>query len=422
LATISGIGGSPVAALTTGPAPAAIGVIEVSGPGALAAAAACFRRVGGACGPDSRPGELCPLAPRPAPAAPFPPGAFVLGTLHDDNRPLDEAFLVYRPPGESWTGEELVELQCHGGPVLLDAVLDALEKRGVRRGTAADLADRAVRNGKIDRIQAEALACLAKARTPLAARVFMDQFNGCLSQFLRDVLASPPGHIAEKLVPLLATAPFGLALSRPPTVVLAGPPNAGKSSLFNASVGADRAIVHDAPGTTRDPVDDLIAPGGIPIRLVDTAGVVGGVCDPDSQAVDPLPLAAAAESATLRALASAAAILWVVDATQPVPETVRSLAASIKIPSAWVYNKMDLLQPGTRNPEPGTTPAYYVSALTVHGVPELISALPILAGLGHVPPPGSPVVFTTRQRDALESARRALPDAARARACLAALP
>jgi tRNA U34 5-carboxymethylaminomethyl modifying GTPase MnmE/TrmE len=428
------MGGPLLAAVTTGPASAAIGVIEVTGPGALDALRPAFR-------------------PRSADAR-FAPGTLTLGTLHDDGRLLDEAFLVFRPAAESWTGEELVELQCHGGPVVLDAVLEALEKRGARRGTAADLAARAVRNGKIDAIQAEALACLANARTPLAARVFLDQWNGRLSQILRELLALPPGQLAENLGSLLATVPFGLALSNPPTVVLAGPPNAGKSTLFNAILGADRAIVHETPGTTRDPVDDVVAQGGIPIRLVDTAGVCGRGLSADTRVVpdgggqprlagrgcpvspsdnpgegetgqtpptDNPDLPAAAESATLRALAGADAVLWVVDATQPIPDALQSLAATHAFPSAWVFNKADLLQPGTGNREPGTAPAYCVSALTGQGVPELSSALPGLIGLTNAPPPGAPCVFTERQRDALEAARRALPDSPRGRILLSGL-
>ncbi len=429
---------APLAAITTGPAPAAIGVIEVSGPGALAAATACFRakreddiRATTRVAPRGA-GRACPpklqQERRRVPARMFLPGSPVLGTLHDDGHPLDEAFLVYVPPSDSWTGEDLVELHCHGGPVVLDAVLEALEKRGVRRGTPADLASRAVRNGKMDRIQAEALACLANARTPLAARVYLDQLNGRLSQFLRELLELPPGQLAEKLDSLLATASLGLALSNPPRVVLAGPPNAGKSTLFNALAGADRAIVHETPGTTRDPVDALIAPAGIPIRLVDTAGVEGRPLWPPGRCSDPprpppvgdgFDPTAAAEAATLDALDQADAVLWVVDTTQPVPDALRSLAASTRLPSAWVFNKCDLLQAGS--PEPGAAPAHAVSALTGQGVPELSAALPALAGLAAVPSPGAPCVFTVRQRDALEAARRALPDLDRARQAVSAL-
>jgi len=484
---------SPLAAVTTGRAPAAIGVIEVSGPGALAAAGACFSRVGGVCPPTSEP--FSPAADNPdLPAAPFPPGTTTLGTLHDGGSPLDEALLVYLPPSQSWTGEELVELHCHGGPVLLDAVLEALERRGVRRGTLADLAARAVRNDRMDPVQAEALEALAPARTPLAAWVYLDQWNGRLSRDLRDLLDSPPDRFAEKLDSLLVTASFGLALSHPPRVVLAGPPNAGKSTLFNALVGADRSIVHETPGTTRDPVDALIAPDGIPIRLVDTAGVgdAGGVgpasvpidsilgfggagpttCEPpggrglsaEARAVprdggqprscapslpanrgcppptgttppcggqtpptdNPAPLAAAAQAAALRALASADAVLWVVDATRPVPDAFAPLAAGTQGPSAWILNKIDLLpndDPALPLPleRPGQAPVLRVSARTGRGIPELAATLPALAGLVSVPPPGAPCVFTARQRDALKTARLALPDLARARQAVSTL-
>jgi tRNA U34 5-carboxymethylaminomethyl modifying GTPase MnmE/TrmE len=360
----------------------------------------------------------------------------------------------------------------------------------------------------MDAIQAEALEALARARTPLAARVYLDQLNGRLSQILRKLLTLPPDQLAENLDLLLSTASFGLALSSPPSIVLVGPPNAGKSTLFNALVGADRAITHHEPGTTRDPVDDLIAPGGIPVRLVDTAGIDGGetpgrgwnpaphdiahegrpstvartspeteerpslsreslptpsgdesrdTAAPDANArpaspgrgglprrsaereggtpAPPDPITSAAHDAASRALANADAVLWIVDATQPVPDALQSLAASHPAPAAWVFNKCDLLESGipnpeseireaesgTRNPEPGTTPTYAVSALTGRGVPELASALPALADLAAVPPPGAPCVFTARQRDTLATIRAALPDTSRAQQILSGL-
>lgn len=387
----------PLAAVVTGPGPGAIGVIEVHGPGALAAVAALFRPHGAGADLGS--------------------GALVYGTLADDRGPIDEVLVCVRPGAASWTGEPVVEVHGHGSPAALEAALEALERRGVRRAAPRDLLERASATGRLGRIRLEALEALARARTLPAARAFLDQLHGALAGAVRELLTpeADPAALGRRLDDLLATARFGLALSAPPHVVLAGAANAGKSTLFNALVGADRAIVHPSPGTTRDPVDEVIAPEGIPLRLVDTAGLRGGGA-PAAGSVEAASLAATAEAA-----GSADLVLVVVDAAGPTPPEVRAFAEALRRPSAWVFNKIDLLPAGARPhaaPD-GSRHLFFVSAREAWGVAELARALPALAGMPPAPAPGSACVFTARQRDALAAARAALPDAARARERLA---
>jgi len=186
------------------------------------------------------------------------------GVLRDGGEGLDEV-MARRVRG--FSAEETVEITCHGGPAVVERILSALESGGASRGDPAALLERGVETGQLDRLRAEAWSLLPRAATELAARVLHDQAEGALSAAVA-AMSSP--RDAERL---LSTAPLGLALASPRRVVLAGSPNVGKSTLFNALVREDRALVSPTPGTTRDPVRERIAIDQIPVELVDTAGV-----------------------------------------------------------------------------------------------------------------------------------------------------
>jgi tRNA modification GTPase len=186
------------------------------------------------------------------------------GKLMQGSEVLDEV-MVRLAPG--FTGEETVEVTCHGGPAPVKRVMSALCAAGARRAEPEELLERGVETGHLDRPRAEAYGLLPGARTELAARMLLDQAEGALSRAV-GALESPAD--AERL---LRTCALGLALASPPRVVIAGSPNAGKSTLFNALLQADRALVSPEPGTTRDPVREVIAIEQVPVELVDTAGL-----------------------------------------------------------------------------------------------------------------------------------------------------
>ena len=270
----------PIAALATPPGRSALAVIRLSGDNAFAIAA----KVVEGFGTDR---------PRVSRLARFQAG---------DGKPIDEGLYTVFPGPASYTGEDLVELTCHGGLLTPAAVLASLFAAGARQATPGEFTRRAVLNGKLDLIQAEAVGDLVDATAPNQARAALDQLDGALSkrvEHLREALLElqallsydvdfpeedegpvSPERIAGALADataiterMLRTAPAGQRLREGALVVIAGRPNAGKSSLFNALLGTSRTLVSETPGTTRDTVEAFTEFDGWPIRLADTAGI-----------------------------------------------------------------------------------------------------------------------------------------------------
>ncbi len=321
-----------VALIATPPGPGGIAVIQVIGPGAPAAA----RRAG--------------IRLSPAPAW---------------SRLDDDVLACQRPASSTPWKLPTVEISCHGGVAAPRALLARL---GVPETTRTAVYDDAVKRRALDRTRAEAWLLLPEARTWRAAAMLLEQANGALARAVRRMK-----HPADARR-LLETARAGRALVDPPTVVLAGRANAGKSTLLNALAGRDRALVSPQPGTTRDPVAETVAFDGFPVRLVDTAGF--------AESDDALDRAS--QKLAREASDGAALTLWVRDAREPSrPEGGLGVAA-----------KMDL---------PGVRPARReipISAITGRGLDRLRRA--ILRDLGIGPLKGA-AVFTARQEALLQA-------------------
>jgi len=350
-----------LAVLISPPGKGALAVIHLSGPGAVSAAAKFL-------------GSIPTDAPR----------------LY--RTPADE-LMARVVPGMS--GEETVEITCHGGAAVVDRILESLTQAGALRAEPSELLERGVDTGALDRIRAEAWMLLPRAATELAALVLQDQAQGALSAAV-ETLSSP--RDAERL---LLTAPLGTALAVPRHVVLAGSPNVGKSTLFNALVREYRALVSPVAGTTRDPVRELIAVEQVPIELVDTAGV-----DAPRDLLEQLSI-----ERTHRALKEADVVLFVFDAEVGAlgPE-LRFLEALGHRRTILLVNKIDA---GNKKPLLEALP---VSAKTGQGLDDLRRRL--LRSLGIVPrhAAGQAVVFTPRQERILSRAASGAlaPEAARA--------
>ncbi len=279
-----------IAAIATPPGRGGIGVVRVSGPATQAIARALL-------------GKL--PTPRLATFARFRAGG---GT------PIDEGLALYFPAPHSYTGENVLELHGHGGPVVLDMLLARTLSLGARQARPGEFTERAFLNGKLDLAQAEAVADLIDAGSQTAARAALRSLDGEFSrrvQALTEQLIQLRLHIEatidfpeeeidflsdEKvgngiaalengLGELLASAQQGQLLHDGMVVVLAGPPNAGKSSLLNALSATDAAIVSDVPGTTRDVLREFIQLDGMPLHVVDTAGLRAARDDVEAEGV-----------------------------------------------------------------------------------------------------------------------------------------
>jgi tRNA modification GTPase len=278
-----------IAALATPPGRSAIAVVRLSGSDALAVAARVTRTNDPAAGP----GDLARWTPRVA---------HLVTLITSDDTPIDQALVtVYRAPN-SYTGEDLVEFSCHGGLLAPAQLLAALHAAGARAAAPGEFTRRAVLHGKLDLLQAEAVGDLIDSTAPAQGRAALSQLDGALSTRLmalreallellallsynidfpeedegpvpRERILSMQGRVREELGRLLATAPAGQRLHDGALVVLAGRPNAGKSSLFNALLGSNRALVTEIPGTTRDTIEAESSVLGWPVRYADTAGL-----------------------------------------------------------------------------------------------------------------------------------------------------
>lgn len=411
-----------IVAISTPPGRSGIGIVRLSGPAAREIARRIFR-------PKA---EGADLAPRRA----------TFGEIRDPDTGdlVDEAVVTFFPGPHSYTGEDVVELSCHGSPVVLRRVLDLALEHGARAAGPGEFTLRAFLNGRIDLVQAEAIRDLIEAQTVTQARVALRQMQGSLSRRLQPIrqslvdaivqmetavefveediltesrsslIARLDGMIAE-LETIAAQYRTGRIVREGIHVAIVGKPNVGKSSLFNRLLERERAIVTEIPGTTRDMLIETASIEGVPVHLVDTAGLREA-----SDRVERLGIERSRE-----AIADADLVLVVLDGSQPLDEDDRTvLDATRSVPRLLVINKHDLperLDPAAIQAPQEPAPLCRVSALTGQGLDELRRQILEILTAGSAFQPEDVILTNARHhrlilaaRDAIVQARRALDE------------
>jgi tRNA modification GTPase len=398
-----------IVAVATPPGRSAIGVIRLSGPQSI---------------------NILRFLIQDESFTPEPNQIALKKIIRESGEPLDYALVSYFQGPHSFTGEDMVEISCHGSPVILRQLLDVIQRLDGRLAGPGEFTLRACRNGKMNLTQAEAIRDLINAQTEAAALQAARQLKGELSialqpakeklihiivtlesalEFVEDDLpAVQLNDLREQLTSVLvtmqdlaATYSSGRLLREGLKVAIIGRPNVGKSSLFNRLLRLDRAIVTEIAGTTRDSITEAVSLRGIPISLTDTAGI--------RRASDRIEEIGVERSH--RAMADADLLVVVIDgSTELLPEDLAVLAQASKTKHVVAVNKSDLPEaPGLARQVGGPSEVVHVSALTAEGLENLTAA--ILAPFATVDSEGVGLLVTdSRHYDLLVRSRSSLEE------------
>ncbi|HUE86816.1 MAG TPA: tRNA uridine-5-carboxymethylaminomethyl(34) synthesis GTPase MnmE [Vicinamibacterales bacterium] len=445
-----------IVAISTPLGRAGIGVVRVSGPEAAAIAqrltgraeplksrVATFATITAGAG-TTGPGVERLSSARPGPADPSRAGDSI--TPADSSKAersqkagssgntvvralVDHAVVTFFPAPNSYTGEHVVEISAHGSPVILRSIIEAAMSAGARLAEPGEFTLRAFLNGKLDLIQAEAVADLIDAATPLQARAAFDQLEGTLTTSIREIEATVFDLIARleasldfpdegyhfvqrggaadevsalrsSIAQLLAHAARGRLIREGAQIAIVGTPNVGKSSLFNALLNTNRAIVTPIPGTTRDLLAERAEIGGLSVSLVDTAGIRESASVIEQEGV----------SRARQAVTVADLTVLVLDRSRPLgAEDRRLIDAPLSGPRVVVVNKIDL--PDAWRGDATVVEGACVSVKTGEGVAGLVDRMAAALGAGEALR-DQPLVSNVRHGDLLRQCDAALARAA----------
>ncbi len=401
-----------IAAIATPVGIGGVGIVRLSGSGAVAIVDPLFSPAAGSSLAEAESHRI------------------VHGWIYKDGAPLDEVLVAVMRAPRSYTREDVVEIHCHGAPLVLRTVLDLALASGARLAEPGEFTMRAFFNGRIDLTQAEAVADIVRARSEAGLRVSVNQLRGRLYEAIGS-LKEELGHVAallaagidfpeddiarvqreeirarldagrERLGELVAGADQGRILRDGLGVAIAGRPNVGKSSLLNALLRENRAIVTDIPGTTRDTLEEAAVVGGVVLRLTDTAGI--------RHSEEPVEKEGVARSRG--ALAEADLVLLMLDGAEPLTtDDTDLLAGADPARTLVVVNKRDLM----KTPEAPWTEQVrafehvVLSALTGEGLPELEQAIRAWAFREDRPLSEHGMITNLRQKHAAQRALEAV--------------
>ena len=402
-------GSNTIAAISTAPGAGGIGVVRVSGPLALEIG----QKISGAI-----------LVPR---IANFHNFKDLNGTL------IDQGLILFFSAPHSFTGEDIIELQCHGGTVVTQSILNLCLKNGAKLAEPGDFTKRAYLNNKIDLAQAESVADLINASTEEAALGAVNSLSGKFSLEINNLLKNlielrmyveacldfpeedidfisegnvkdKLQHLSETMMHIMQAASQGQLLRDGISLVLVGQPNVGKSSLLNQLSGEDKAIVTDIPGTTRDAITSDINLNGMPLNIIDTAGL--------RETDDPIEKFGIEK--TWSSLEKGHVALFLVEASKGITDYEQSILGRLPkdIKQIWIFNKIDLLNGKAKLQQLNNDQIVYMSAKTGEGLDLLKQAILNEVGFKENSE-GSENKFIARKRhlEALERVHHSLQNA-----------
>ena len=405
-----------IAAIATAPGEGGIGIIRISGEKSLQVAQSIFKSKSGKMIKDYNARTL------------------IYGTVVDNEKVIDEVLVAYMKGPNSYTAEDVIEINCHGGFISVKKILELILSKGVRLAEAGEFTKRAFLNGRIDLSQAEAIIDVIKSKTDMAHEVAQSQLEGSLAKKIKDLrmnvtevlahlevsidfaeedveeityqtLEEKALELRNEIKKLYDTAESGKILRDGLKTVIVGKPNVGKSSLLNSILGENRAIVTDIAGTTRDVIEEFVNIKGIPLKIVDTAGI-----RETEDVVEKIGVEKSRES-----FSTADLVIMVLDASRKLSEEDMEILESLKNKKTIVLlNKMDLepqIELEKIEEFVNSEDIIKISALKHQGIEELQDKIEAMVYHGSVKNSSNLMITNSRHKDALFKSYESINDA-----------
>nr|WP_330404975.1 tRNA uridine-5-carboxymethylaminomethyl(34) synthesis GTPase MnmE [Romboutsia ilealis] len=405
-----------IAAIATAPGEGGIGIVRISGEKSLEVAQSIFKSKSGKMIKDYNTRTL------------------IYGKIVDGEKVIDEVLVAYMKGPNSYTAEDVIEINCHGGFISVKKILELILSKGVRIADAGEFTKRAFLNGRIDLSQAEAIIDVIKSKTDMAHEVAQNQLEGSLAKKIKDLrmnvtevlahlevsidfaeedveeityqtLEEKSLELRNEIKKLYDTAESGKILRDGLKTVIVGKPNVGKSSLLNSILGENRAIVTDIAGTTRDVIEEFVNIKGIPLKIVDTAGI-----RETEDVVEKIGVEKSRES-----FSTADLVIMVLDASRKLSEEDMEILESIKNKKTIVLlNKVDLeaqIELEKIKEFVSSDDIIEISALKNQGIEELQDKIESMVYQGSVKNSSNLMITNSRHKDALFKAYESINDA-----------
>ena len=408
-----------IAAIATAPGEGGIGIIRISGPKSLEVAEDIFFSMSG------------------KKISEYPARTLIFGNIKDGDKKIDEVLVAYMKGPNSYTAEDVIEINCHGGFISVKRILELVLSKDVRLAEAGEFTKRAFLNGRIDLSQAEAVIDVINAKTDKAHEVAENQLDGSLSNRIREfrdkvtellaqvevaidypeediefiaytTLEEKTRELNKDIKKLYETSESGKIFREGLKTVIVGKPNVGKSSLLNSILGENRAIVTDIPGTTRDVIEEFVNIKGIPLKIVDTAGI---------RETDDVVEKIGVEK-SMASFDTADLIIMVVDSSSELSEEDREILEKVQgKETILLLNKTDLPQVIDEEEVKkyvNEENIIKISALHNEGIEDVHDRIEAMVYKGDIKSSSNVIITNSRHKDALYRAMKSAEDAMRA--------